>query len=326
MLRRPSNDDPGAWIYYWRRVGQGWRREPEIGIERQGFLCGLINNTGITSTGERFPFDRIILHRGDIEWIVAEYPGQRLDLRGADHRWHDLSGIESAALALLILDGAFRSEAHNDLTIKTPYPIHQESEGLPSNEQIRVLEKTGIHENEGNQSDPSVPLEGDPKARRLLDAYGAGERDFTGWDLVGALLKHACLKDANLTKANLENADLSNADLSNAILIETNLCAANISFANLTSTNLFGAKLVGAELCSAVMRNSNLTGADFDWANLANAQLQGSHWGGAHWGRAKWPGAVWNDPPAPRPSSYEPARPVSSEDYIGEWWSRDRDS
>ncbi len=42
----------------------------------------------------------------------------------------------------------------------------------------------------------------------LLTRYGAGERDFSGWDLSGIDLSNAELQSIQLSGANLSGADL----------------------------------------------------------------------------------------------------------------------
>ncbi len=37
-IERPSNDDKEAWVAYWIHLGQPWRTEPEIDLDRQKYL------------------------------------------------------------------------------------------------------------------------------------------------------------------------------------------------------------------------------------------------------------------------------------------------
>ena len=55
------------------------------------------------------------------------------------------------------------------------------------------------------------------KTERLLQRYAAGERDFTGANLLGANLYRADLREADLRYANLRGADLTGVDLHGAV-------------------------------------------------------------------------------------------------------------
>lgn len=105
LPRRPNSDAGDLWIAYWQATGQSWRREPEIGEERQRFLSRRLTHPE-TWQGQR-PFHRLKLGRGDIEWLLAnqvlwacaEVRG-RLDLRDADLSRADLRGLDRTMLAL----------------------------------------------------------------------------------------------------------------------------------------------------------------------------------------------------------------------------------
>ncbi|MDB9526511.1 pentapeptide repeat-containing protein [Oscillatoria sp. CS-180] len=51
-------------------------------------------------------------------------------------------------------------------------------------------------------------------ARRVLDRYAAGERNFQGQNLRGVVLRGQCLCDADFSQADIRGADFSNANLS----------------------------------------------------------------------------------------------------------------
>src|SRR5579859_6661472 len=81
-------------------------------------------------------------------------------------------------------------------------------------------------------------------AEKLMQAYGAGQRDFGGWKLKGAKLSGAYLVGARLEKADLAGADLSRAHLDACDLHEANLEGANLVEVQGERLNLSNAKLV----------------------------------------------------------------------------------
>ena len=102
----------------------------------------------------------------------------------------------------------------------------------------------------------NTPVE---NAEERITRYKAGERDFSGANLVGARLRGANLVEANLDGANLDGA---------------NLFEANLDGANLRGANLRGAILRGANLDGA-----NLRGARLTWrTNLNEWAFQGTVW------------------------------------------------
>jgi GTP-binding protein len=100
-------------------------------------------------------------------------------------------------------------------------------------------------------------------AEELLAAYAAGERNFSGADLIGANLIGANLIGANLIGANFSGADLRDANLNKADLSGANLDGANLSGANLSGANLSGADLSGANQAmnpyTISINNTNIT-------------------------------------------------------------------
>lgn len=96
-------------------------------------------------------------------------------------------------------------------------------------------------------------------AEALLQAYGAGRRNFMGVDLMGVQLSHADLKGSNLSYA-----DFSAADLSHANLRGVDLSYADLSSANLSGADLRGAMLIGTNLRDAILESATLESADYD--------------------------------------------------------------
>ncbi len=188
-LKRPVSSDPDVWIAYWRTVGQGWRTEPEIDIERQKYLS---KRLGIISNVEQrvFPFKDVKLCRADIEWFLAAHldtygaihyvigsPAQGIDVRGADLRYTNLS-----RLPLTQLRGGLRS-----------------AEWFSSTREQRDAAAVHLEGANLNRSDLTWAT--------LRSAH-----------LEGADLRYAHLEGAHLRSAHLEgdSVSLSAADLRNA--------------------------------------------------------------------------------------------------------------
>jgi len=109
---RPVTDDHSAWHAYWHKLGQLWRTEPEIDVERKAYLAERLRIIPNIKQGI-YPFKDIKLCRADIEWLLATHEDERgpidwsderqrdrlgLDLRGADLRRIDLNHLPLARL------------------------------------------------------------------------------------------------------------------------------------------------------------------------------------------------------------------------------------
>jgi uncharacterized protein YjbI with pentapeptide repeats len=129
-------------------------------------------------------------------------------------------------------------------------------------------------------------------AEELLERYAAGERDFSGVDLMGINLSGADLgadwssfnlggnlNETNLSGANLSSANLSGANLSVAMLYEADLSCANLSYANLNGAALIGANLTGANLSNADLSEASLGQAKFTSCNFRGTRLVHASWG-----------------------------------------------
>ena len=107
---RPADDDRESWRAHWVKVGQPWRREPEIVLGQQRNLAQTIARSRAPG-GDPTPFRGTTLTRADVEWLLAHHddgcgpvdwsdPAQRarvgLDLRGAYLKDLDLSGLPLA--------------------------------------------------------------------------------------------------------------------------------------------------------------------------------------------------------------------------------------
>ncbi|MEQ9551192.1 MAG: pentapeptide repeat-containing protein [Coleofasciculus sp. G3-WIS-01] len=106
---------------------------------------------------------------------------------------------------------------------------------------------------------------------RLLEEYGAGERDYRGFNLSNLELNGVDLQRIDLSQANLEGIILEKANLTRANFSRANLCRANLRRADLIWANLHCANLQGANL-----RGADLSGADLSGADLTDADLGGA--------------------------------------------------
>ena len=141
---RPAIADRTQWQDYWKVMGQEWRTEPEIDLERQQFLIERLAIKVDLDEGI-YQFRSVKLSRADVEWLLAQHENGRgpvdwrdpehlhrigIDLRGADLRGanlrslplsHMLGGLngrernraqEGRDMAAVHLEGAILSEAH----------------------------------------------------------------------------------------------------------------------------------------------------------------------------------------------------------------------
>ncbi len=109
------------------------------------------------------------------------------------------------------------------------------------------------------------------------------ERDFSGVDLTGAVIREssfnrAIFKGAILKGVDAREAKFVSADLENAILAEADLKNADFTRAKLVNADLSGADLREARLFRADLSGANLTGARLDGADLFMAVLDGATW------------------------------------------------
>ncbi|GAC1460653.1 MAG: hypothetical protein PVS3B3_36760 [Ktedonobacteraceae bacterium] len=143
-LSRPANANRTEWLAYWKAMGQEWRTEPEIGLERQAYLAQCLAIKVDLDEGV-YQFRGVKLLRADVEWLLGQHENGRgpvdwhdpehlnrvgIDLRGADLRGANLRGLplshmlgglngrernraqEGRDMAAVHLEGAILSEAH----------------------------------------------------------------------------------------------------------------------------------------------------------------------------------------------------------------------
>lgn len=110
-------------------------------------------------------------------------------------------------------------------------------------------------------------------AEELLQRYAAGDRDFSGLNLMRLNFGGNYPLGANLSGINLSGANLSESDLTKIDLSEANLSGADLSRCCIMNANLKGVNLSGASLSNTHISDSNLTGADLSGANLMNTDM-----------------------------------------------------
>jgi hypothetical protein len=163
----PSTDDPDAWLDHWSRLGQLWRREPEIGADRQRFLAQCCESSA--GSVEHPPFKGIKLDRADVEWLLATYSariedagnGQRFNLHGAD--LHGVN-LESRGLRFAL------AEYMRDTRDKMPPPSTSESATGQSAQQAPAADTPRLPEPQGH-----APL------RIYKDRRGLSIAEMYGW-------------------------------------------------------------------------------------------------------------------------------------------------
>jgi uncharacterized protein YjbI with pentapeptide repeats len=123
--------------------------------------------------------------------------------------------------------------------------------------------------------------------------------------LRGAILRESLLRQSNLGRANLGGADLtevdateanfSGSDLIRAILSRGTFVQAEFHDAKLTGANLSKTMLAQATLNDADLSEADLSKADFRQANLSHCDLSRSKLAGTHFGAATLTGICLED-------------------------------
>ena len=235
--QRPITNDLNSWRDYWQQLGQPWRIEPEIDLERQKYLT---ERRGITPVIEQgiYPFKDIKLSRADVEWLLATHDNGRgpIFLRqegqykrnGPDLRGANLNNVNLSRLPLARMLGGLSWD-----------------DWIPATQEQR--EMAGIHLKEANLS--RAHLEG----AYLNNAYM--EKANCSWvylnvaNLPDTHLEHASLYQSRLEGANFSRAHLERCDLSGAFFdAGTNLKDIYISNEKLGVISLVDIKWGGANL------------------------------------------------------------------------------
>ncbi len=121
------------------------------------------------------------------------------------------------------------------------------------------------------------------RAEELLERYAAGERDFSGIEiiasdeLIGANLTGINLSRSILAEMILERVDFSDANLRNTNFGQTDLRSANLQRADLSGVNLGHATLDGANLTDAhsigAYIDIDMIGVIFTRTDLTDAEI-----------------------------------------------------
>jgi hypothetical protein len=179
LQERPATDDRDAWYTYWKSLGMSWRREPEIGAERQVFLDERRRTVRPAIAQGLYPFKDVPLTRADVEWLLAthESDGERGPVDWSDGKQREREGID--------LRGAdLRAADLHSLPLARVHAGPNLREWLRSTREQREM--------------AAVHLEG-------ANLFGA--------HLEGAILNHAHLEGADLSQAHLEGAFVGDAHL-----------------------------------------------------------------------------------------------------------------
>ncbi|MCS6781560.1 MAG: pentapeptide repeat-containing protein [Gloeomargarita sp. SKYBB_i_bin120] len=121
---------------------------------------------------------------------------------------------------------------------------------------------------------PPSPTPATSNREQLLQRYGAGERNFQGWDLLQVNLAGVNLSGVDLSRAHLMLANLAEVVLENSRLIGANLTGADAIGGYFRHSQMIGAVMIGTDLSEADLMAANLVGANLGGANLTAANLQ----------------------------------------------------
>lgn len=200
------------------------------------------------------PFARNLrLHEAEL--VDESASATRLDLRGRDLRFADMTGARLAKADLRALN---RFENSGRLAC-SPLP-----EGAP----VARLEGANLRY-------------GLARGALLSEAQLPGA-NLQGTDLTEASLSGADLRGANLSEAKLQRADLQGACLTGASLRGADLEGAKLQGAALNGADLHGARLTEADLTGAQLRGASLAEAWLwgiamdDGTDLSGADLSGA--------------------------------------------------
>ena len=226
-LQVPAFHDRDAWRACWKLRGQSWRTEPEINKKRQQQLARCLATLPNIEEGI-YPFKGMKLSRSDVEWLLTNHENGKgpidwndetqrgregLDLRGADLREVDLSGLPLAKLRCGV--------TYQERRITTR---HQ-----------RLM--ASAHLEEANLSHTN--LQGATFRNARLEGSNLEFAHLEGIDFVSAHLEGAYLAQADLSGAYLRRAFLDSGTFLNNISLFTETAG----FGSLVDVNWGGANL-----------------------------------------------------------------------------------
>lgn len=250
-IPRPATDDRAAWSSYWIAQGQPWRTEPEVDSKRQEELA---QRRTIAPDIEKgiYPYKGMKLSRADVEWLLSTHENRRgpvdwsdesqrgrqgLDLRGADLRSVNLSGLPLARMS-----GGGRHWTY----------------GTIEQHEVALSRLEGV-------SFAYAHLEGASLAHSHLEMADLSSAHLERADLYRARLEGAWLAGAHLEGTGLKEAHLEGASLSSAHLEGANL--RNVFFDH--ETKLKAMKLGNRELGTALL-------VDVHWGDVNLAVVRWS--------------------------------------------------
>src|SRR5438876_6960006 len=178
-MRQSTTQNTLAWSQYWHKLGQPWRREPEIDLERQVFLAMQRMITPDIERG-RYPFKDVKLGRADIEWLLATHEQGCGSVDWSDEPQCERSGLDLRGADLRLAD-------LEDL------PLARMLGGLPWSEWLPA----GVEQRD--------------MARAHLEEAQLSRAHLEGAALNGAFLTKACLCEARMERAELGGVHLQHA-------------------------------------------------------------------------------------------------------------------
>lgn len=244
-VQRPTSDnDREGWKAYWVAQGMPWRKEPEIGEERQAYLA---ERRGVTvDIGQgTYPFHTeqgpITLTRADVEWLLATRDSESMhipvdwadssqrDRLGFDLRGANLEGVDLSDLPLYNLRAGL---AWDEIT-RPLRPVDQAlgtilialvfagliggvvlGSAMHAGWAVAVYGLAGVF----LVSTLTVPFNPVSEQYYLLrrsssKAWRQAAVNLSSATLVGTKLRSALLNGSTLTAGSLEGADLTDAQL-----------------------------------------------------------------------------------------------------------------
>ncbi|HLZ59765.1 MAG TPA: pentapeptide repeat-containing protein [Ktedonosporobacter sp.] len=324
---RPTTEDRYLWQEYWQALGQKWRIEPEISIERQQYLVSLSQAKQEGEPGIH-PFQNVELCRGDVEWLLerGSHALSQPSKRGNRPTSGNIPGSILTNTALVrekVTNKSVASPAADDSGSFKPEIDHRDNFSLES-QLPEIATEYDLLERHPRSAKPtggndlfmefSLPdFEGDASSDQTInppvievsnslvnepvlfqnlieDEY---QYKFVQLDIRGAVLNGVDLHALPLEEADLRDTYLEEVYLYEAILRRANLSGADLRGAIFCFEDWEAQAWNGysAHLEGADLSRAHLEGADLRQAHLAGADLSAAHLEGADLSQAHLAGA-----------------------------------